>query len=236
MTDTLTFPPLLTGHPVDALIDPFDKACSLAMHGCDAGMIVYAIRPDVLQAAMVFAPEVPLEDATAMLPVCGIGFQNALGALAPPEVAVHLEWDGGIRVNGARCGRMRIAASQDRASEIPDWLVVGVEVPLLPTGNDPGLTPGETTLFAEGCADVSPPRLIESWARHTLVWINRWSSEGAAPVHAEWRSLAHGIGGETSVFGQSGSFLGVDERFGLLLRNSEGTTLFPLSRLLEGTT
>ena len=70
-----------------------------------------------LMAAMVMAPEVPLEDAMAMLPTCGVGFQNALGALAPPEVAVHLEWAGGLRINGASCGRMRVAAGGNDPAE-----------------------------------------------------------------------------------------------------------------------
>ena len=60
------------------------------MLGCDAGLVVHNISPDTLRAAIVFAPEVTLEEAIVMLPTCGIGFQNALGALAPPAVAVHL--------------------------------------------------------------------------------------------------------------------------------------------------
>jgi hypothetical protein len=33
--------------------------------------------------------------------------------------------------------------------------------------------------------------------------------------------------------GQSGQFLGIDERFGMLLRHAETTDLIPLSTLLE---
>ena len=100
-----TFPPLLSG--LAASGDPFDAAIAQAALGCDAGLVIYNLAADALRAAIVFAPEVPLDDAIAMLPACGIGFQNALGALAPPEVAVHLHWHGGIRVNGATCGRCR---------------------------------------------------------------------------------------------------------------------------------
>ena len=104
------FPPLLSGLAVTGAIHPFDTACAMAIEGCDAGLIVHNITADRLMAALVMAPEVPLEDAMAMLPACGVGFQNALGALAPPEVAVHLDWDGGLRINGASCGRLRVAA------------------------------------------------------------------------------------------------------------------------------
>jgi BirA family biotin operon repressor/biotin-[acetyl-CoA-carboxylase] ligase len=69
--------------------------------------------------------------------------------------------------------------------------------------------------------------------RHSLVWINRWQDEGPAPLHAEWRGLAHGMGETVVQNGQSGQFLGIDERFGMLLRHAETTDLIPLSTLLE---
>lgn len=232
MTDP-TFPPLMSGHAVSGAIDPFDAACAKAAMGCDAGLIVYNLAADRMGAALVFAPEVPMARAMAMLPLCAVGFQNALGALAPPEVAVHLEWDGAVRINGARCGRFRAAASTMAADEVPDWLVVGFELPLVPESEETGETPDQTALFEEGCAEVDPVRLLESWSRHTLNWIARWESEGNAPLHAEWRGLAHGIGEPASHGSIGGVFLGVDEDFGMLLRDQEDTHLVPMTRLLE---
>lgn len=229
----VTFPPLMSGHEVSGSEDPFHTACMKAAVGCDAGLIVYNLSSDKMRAAMVFAPEILLQDAIAMLPVCGLGFQNALGALAPPEVAVHLDWDGGLRINGAKCGRLRVAASTNTDSERPDWLVVALELPLWPTDDDPGNSPDETALYAEGCADVKAPALLESWARHTLNWITRWEDEGVKPVHAEWRGLAHGIGEDTVRADKTGTFLGVDEKFGMLLRSGDDTQLIPLSTVLE---
>ena len=91
MTLEPIFPPLLTGVACEPGIDPFDKALMLAARGCDAGTITYSITENLLAAGFVFAPDVELSKSLAMLPLCGVGFQNALGALAPPEVAVHLE-------------------------------------------------------------------------------------------------------------------------------------------------
>lgn len=228
-----TFPPLMSGLSVEGRIDPFEKACTMATLGCDAGLIVHNLTADRLMAALVMAPEVPLEDAMAMLPTCGVGFQNALGALAPPEVAVHLEWPGGIRINGASCGRLRVAAGGNDPASLPGWLVVGLELPLIQISERPGDRPDQTALYDEGCADVDPTALLESWARHTLNWITRWDSDGPQPIHAEWRGLAHGIGEDVTQNGLSGTFLGVDEKFGMLLRDSETTHLIPLSTLLE---
>ena len=105
-----SFPPLMSGRAVTGATHPFDVARDLAAEGCDAGLIVHNVTANHLMAAIVLAPEVPLAEAMVMLPTCGVGFQNAFGALAPPEVAVQLEWSGGIRLNGASCGRLRVAA------------------------------------------------------------------------------------------------------------------------------
>ncbi len=225
------FPPLLAGHPVQGGEDPFDRAQAMAALGCDSGTVVYSIQADLLRAAIVFAPEVPLSDAMAMLPLCAVGFQNALGALAPPEVAVHLGWEGAICVNGARCGRLRVAASTSDPGEVPDWLIVGWELVLLQTAEAPGHTPDITALYDEGCADVSPVQLIESWSRHMLTWLNRWQEDGNAPLHAEWMGLLRGVG---EPLADHGVFLGTDERFGMLIRDGSDTHLRPLTQLLEG--
>ncbi len=216
-----SFPPLLQGQAT--VDDPLEVAVALAAAGCDSGTLVHNLAGRDLRAALIFAPEVALADAMAMLPACGVGFQNALGAVAPPEVAVHLTWDGQIMVNGAACGGLSVRAASPAPGNIPDWLVVGLQVPLWPVSDDPGETPDQTALYIEGCADVTPVQLLEGWARHTLLWISRWSDEGPAPLHAEWQGLLH----KTDID------IGIDERFGLLRKDGETTTLVPLTTLLE---
>lgn len=225
------FPPLMYGEASPA--GAMEHACLRAVQGCDAGLVTYDLGANRLEAALVFAPEVPLAQAMAMLPLCGVGFQNALGALAPPEVAVHLGWAGDIRVNGARCGRFRVAAADHDPALVPDWLVVGLTLPLWPETDRPGDTPEDTALYAEGCADVQAPALLEAWARHTLNHIGRWEAEGVKPLHDDWRGLAHGLGEDVTQSGMQGTFLGVDEAFGMLLRAGDTTHLIPLTTLLE---
>ncbi len=237
MTPEPIFPPLLTGEAVTGQIDPFEKAISLATLGCDGGTIVYNISVEYLRAAFVFAPEVTLEKAATMMAACGIGYSNALGALAPPEVPVHLDWHGGILVNGATCGALKMAASHSNPEDMPDWLVVGITIPLVPLNDyGGGDTPDQTTLMQEGCIEVDPVELLESWSRHSLVWINRWVDDGIAPLHAEWRTKAHGVGDDitTTHNGQTiqGTFLGIDETFGMLIRTGITTIVKPLTALL----
>ncbi len=231
--EELTFPPLMWGEPATG--DAMGHAARRAAMGCEAGLVAYILGATHAEAALVFAPEVPLKKAMAMLPLCGVGFQNALGALAPPEVAVHLGWNGEIRINGASCGRLTVMASDTNPEAVPDWLVVGWTLPLVPPSEDTGYRPDETALYGEGCAEVTPPALVESWSRHTLHWINRWEDDGAQPLHAEWRGLAKGIGEPITRGALAGTFLGVDEDFGMLLRDDTTTHLIPLTDLLKET-
>jgi len=232
------FPPLFSGLEVAVGIDPFTKACAEAALGCDAGLVVYAPAGAEMRAAIVFAPEQPLDEAMAVFKACGVGFQNALGALAPPEVGVQLSWDGKIFVNGARCGRLRVASSDTDGATEPDWIVVGLDLPILPPDADtPGLMPEDTCLYEEGCAEVDTVLLLEAWVRHTLMWISRLEGEGPRALHTEWRGLARDIGEDISLSlgsgGFAGTFMGVDEHFGLLLRTDETTQVLPLRLILE---
>lgn len=239
---TPAFPPLMWGEA--AAGSAFDHACQRARSGCDAGLVAYRLLPERLEAALVLAPEVPLGRAVAMMPLCGVGFQNALGALAPPEVAVHLEWAGGIRINGGRCGGLRMAAAHHEPEAQPDWLVIDLALPLWPeddTGG--GQTPDLTTLYAEGCAEVPAPTLLEAYARHTLAWIDRWEEAGNRALYSEWKGLVHGVGKQVALSlpdcpsaPVKGTFKGVDEDFGMLLQTADGATKsISLTALLEGT-
>lgn len=233
----LSFPPLFRGEAAPDGVAPMVKAISAAALGCDPGLIVHNTSGDVLSAALVLAPEAPLEDAMAMVFAASLGFSDALGALAPPEVAVQMDWPGGIRVNGAQCGGLRAAASTTDPEAEPDWLVIALDVPINGISDEPGAAPDRTALYEEGCADIDPYRLLESWSRHTLVWINTWLDDGMARLHADWRGRAYRMGEELSFtlhdIVHAGLFVGIDERGGMLLRDGDDTRLIPLSRMLE---
>ena len=171
----------------------------------------------------------------AMVFAAALGISDALGALGPPETAVHFLWPATILLNAAEAGRIRAAAA---SGEDPDWLVVGLELALAaPQGQEPGRDPSRTTLAEEGCGEIAAVALLESWSRHTLVWINRWLEDGMAPLHADWRARARGIGEEiVEPFAPEpgrGVFMGIDETGNMLLRQDSTTRLVPLSGLLE---
>ena len=227
-----SFPPLLRGEEVLPGTDPFAKAVAAATLGTDPGLICWARDETALRAALVLAPEAQLEHAVGITFAVAHGLGDALGALAPPEVALHYVWPDGFKVNGADCGSMRAAASTDDPVTVPEWLVVGVEMPYAPNSTvEPGRRPDQTSLIEEGCIDVTPLRLLESWSRHMLVWINRWLGDGFQPLHAAWRERAWGMGEDLA--DGSGTFMGLDELGGMLVKTAETTELRPLSSMLE---
>lgn len=230
--DEPVFPPLLRGEEAPRGQDPFARAVALASFGTDAGRLVWARDGTRLSAAVVLSPEERLEQALTVVIAVALALGDALGALAPPEVAVHHVWPDGFKVNGADCGRLRAAAATDDPDAVPHWLIVGVEIPCLPPPEgEPGDRPDETALVLEGCVEVTPVRLLESWSRYMLVWINRREEDGMAPLHAAWCERAWGLGEDLQ---GGGAFVGLDEHGGQLVKTAGGVELRPLMMLLDG--
>lgn len=226
-----SFPPLLRGEETPPGMDPFAKAVAQAALGADPGLVAWTRDEAAMRAALVLAPEAPLERAVSVTFAVALGLGDALGALAPPEVAVHYVWPATVKVNGGDCGHLRAAASTTDPSAEPDWLVVGVHVDyLMPDMDEPGRSPEQTCLAEEGCIEVTPPLLLESWSRHTLVWINRWLDDGLRPIHDAWRARAWKMG---EPLAGGGLFVGLDETGGMLVRTGRTTELRPLSSMLE---
>ena len=231
MTRALEFPPLLTGVAVPG--DPMLAALESVSREVEPGTVFYGADPDTIQAAIVLAPEEPLGSALRAGFAVTLGLNDALGALAPPEVAVHLVWPDRIKVNGALCGRLLAKASTENAAAEPDWLVLGVKVPLRDAGNDePGRVARQTTLHEEGCGDISAPDLIEAWGRHMMNWLHIYMTEGFEPLHREWRAKGDGLG-EMVDYPETGEFLGLDEFGGMILKAGDTTRILPLTTMLE---
>lgn len=222
------FPPLLRGVPVPARADPLAAACRAgADPGFEPGTVFYAEDDARFAAAILLAPDRPLGDAMGALLAVQLGLNAAVGALAPPEVGVHLEWPDRLRLNGALAGGFRAAAAtRDPAAE-PDWLAIGAELTLMPPDDRPGDRPDRTSLHEEGGGDVTAPALVEAFAHHVMAWLHLFMTEGMGPLHAEWTARGHRLG-EAVDYPQTGRFLGLDERGGMLIEAGGHTRLLPL--------
>lgn len=226
-----TFPPLLTGHGVKSPVRPFNRAIAGAVNGSfGAGDVVWGRNTQRFDCAVVLEPEVAFERSLQMLYLSMVALGDALGALAPPEVAITYGWPQTVRVNGADVGEVLIATGERGADDVPRWLVLGAGIALRgDTGDaDPGHDPGRTTLYEEGAGELNRTDLVESFCRHLLTWIHTWQEEGFRPVHQAWLFRADGRDREIEIgyrgARMKGVFTGLDDDGNLLLKTADGMT------------
>ncbi len=200
MSERPVMPPLFQPLAVTPEIDPFERGLQVAAEGAEAGSVLWSIGQERCQAAVVLAPEHPLEDSLPIVLVAMLGLGDALGALLPPVVAVTFSWPDRIEVNGGVVGGVRMAGARtEKPSDVPDWMVVGYGLARSRTGDaEPGHRPGHTTLADEGC-ELACIDLVEHFSRHFLAWINRWQEDGVGPVRQAWLSRATGLSGSIEV-------------------------------------
>ncbi len=226
-------PPLFDLKPLPPGDDPFDAATAAVQAGdAGAGDVFWSQRLDRLEGAVVLEPDSSARDSLTMLPLAMVAFGDALGAIGPPVLAVHFRWPDAVEVNGGFVGGFRVGmADVAHDEEVPDWLVVSFSIAVQMDLMDdaPGRRADETTLFDEGCGEITVDDLTESFARHFLAWINRWQDEGFAPVRLAW--LARLKQNDKTEDKDTAPRLNLDERGGLLCEGSETRAL---SEALQG--
>ena len=121
-------PPLLNAVAVPVGHDVHAKAIALAA-ASDVGTVFYSEAVDKLHIAVVLGPEVAVAEASQMLFAMMIAVGDAVGALAPPEVAVSYQMPGYILLNQGRAGVVRMTVDPAAGADgVPDWLVVSAEL------------------------------------------------------------------------------------------------------------
>jgi len=223
--DAPQLPPLLNAVAVPADQDLQAKAIALAAQA-DVGTVFYSEATDKMHIAVVLGPEVPLAQAGQMLFAMMIAVGDAVGALAPPEVAVSYQIPGFVLLNRGRAGVVRMMASPAASTAVaPDWLVVSAELVIADSGitNDeaasvPRTTGGveHTSLAEEGGGFISRTRIVESCSRHFLVWVNRWQDDGFRPLYDAWM---HRLDAAVPLVAEAGlEWLGLDEDGAVLVK------------------
>ncbi len=234
-----TFPPLLTGHPIKGAVKAYETAQTLAMKGeAGAGDVFWARSTDILDIAVVLEPEVDRSQAIQMMFAAMVAFGDSLGAIGPPELGLYYVWPGGLLVNGATAGQVRVALPDAcRQGGTPDWMVIGITVNLRVGNQDvePGDDARNTNLLEEGCGDITRTQLVESLCRHFLVWINTWEHEGFKPIHEIWVGRCTELSDQLDfTLGEQrhrGTFVGLDESGDLLMRPEGGDSVVSISVL-----
>jgi biotin-(acetyl-CoA carboxylase) ligase len=167
--------------------DAFSHACAHAA-ALGAGALVSVGRFDLAEFAVVLEPDEPLAAARRVFYAGMVALGDALAARAPPEKPIVVEWPDAVYVDGGLVGGGRLAWPDDADEHAaPDWLVFGAAIRIFSLSPErSGLHPLSTALADESFDDVSSERLVEGFARHLMVAIDRWQEAGFAPIAREY--------------------------------------------------
>ena len=231
MTAALNLPPLY-----EAVIlsepggDARAHAARLAADGGESGLFVWRPAAERIDCAVVLRPEEDVAQVMPVVLVASLALLDAVGTAGPAAVASDLVWPAGLRVNSGLAGGIALDLGP---GDSPGWAVVSAT--LRKTGEpgaEGGERPGVTALGDEGFADMADRDLVEAFARHFLVWMDRWEEQGLAPISRHWLHRATSGGADTVLMiGEeliAGSILDLDDSGGLVLDTAKGRRLLPL--------
>lgn len=191
----LMLPPPFTLVTLREVGDAFQHAISIAVEG-GAGTLVYVGRFDLAEFAVVLEPDEPLRQARRSFYAGMSALADALIAQAPPETPLDIAWPDAIMINHGAVGGGRLAWPRDADEDKPPaWMVFGAMIRTVSMTDEPGLNPLTTALEEEGFTDFASARLVESFARHLMLAVDRWQERGfAAVAHDYLERLPKGKG------------------------------------------
>ncbi|MDJ0947554.1 MAG: biotin/lipoate--protein ligase family protein [Alphaproteobacteria bacterium] len=164
-------------------------ACRAAAEGADPATLVWSRRRDRLTCAVVLAPDRSYQEARQVVFVAVVAVGDALGAVVPAGVDVTFEWPARVLANQGLVAEVALdVPAGTGAGDVPPWLVVSVDLAVKPgqSGDYDESDLSVTTLYEEGCIDLTPGTVLEHFARYFLSWINRWQDDGFDPVRGSW--------------------------------------------------
>jgi len=188
-----TFPPLLKGHRVAAGKSPVKRAKAMVAKGeLGAGDLLWTEDTNNLLFCIILEPEVSRARCNEMLFLMMVAFGDAIGALAPPEMAITYRWPNDIQLNDASIGNCTLEFSEGDVEGVPEWMIISLRVAIKPKDimHDPGNEAWRTTMWEEGCGDITRTELLESTARHFINWMHSWNEEGFKTIHDQWSGRA----------------------------------------------
>lgn len=240
MTDTLELPPLYESVVRETAASAVGEARALACDGADEGTLVW-VREERspqgrfahewftcsgnLGCALVMRPDYPIATAWQLGYVAGVSLFCALASLAQPGMALTYRWPNDVLMNESKVATVSVHTPLPAGDRFA-WMVLGVSANL--TGH-PEHTPFPATSVAaeQGELDFGAVELLTAFARHFLVWANRWAEEGLAPIRQAWLPYAQAtqtpialrLRDDTVVHGRLGE---IDERGYVTIEQSDG--------------
>lgn len=239
-TERPRLPPAYRLVAFDSVESTNDEAQRLAEAGAEDGTLVWAREqtkgrgrlgrsfaspPGNLYLSLVLRPECTPAEATQLSFVAALGLGDAVGSVAPPMVEVRYKWPNDVMFND-RKGAGILLESRVSTEGGLDWLILGVGVNVQSYPEDTSY-PATSLRFEGAPAELGATEVLEAFARHFMVWVNRWLEDGFGPVRQTWLSHAKGLGEAVEVRlpkeTLSGIFKDLDDRGALRIELPDGT-------------
>ncbi len=212
---TPVMPPGFTLVPLREAGDAFAHAIRIAPEA-GAATLVWVRRFDLVEFALVLEPDAPLMTARLAHYLCMNALADALSVHCPPERPILFNWPDALIYDHGLIGGGRIGWPEGCAEdETPDWLVFGAMVRASrpsPFEDQPTLT--GVAMDEGGFEEVDAADLVESFARHLMLNVSRWQSDGSKAAVRRWldrlqrkEGVRHGIepNGDLIMAGQAGT-------------------------------
>lgn len=224
------FPPLYQPFAVKSPDDPVSAALVAIGKGeAEAGSLYWARATSAAHCAIVFEPEHPLSTSAQALVVGMVAIGDAIGAIGPPNLGITYGWPGAIYANGATVGEMHLLAPAGlQTADTPEWLILELNIAIKSdqVTHEPGEDASRTELWEEGAGDLDRTRIIESFSRHLLTWLDTWEADGFRQVHELWvfraadrDAFVQVSAGEKRL---EGTFVSLDDEGGVLIKTENG--------------
>jgi biotin-(acetyl-CoA carboxylase) ligase len=182
-TQALDLPPAFREVGLREAGDAFTHAKAIAGKE-GAGTLVWVRRFDLIEFAVVMEPEEPLAAARRVHYAGMCALFDALAVHAPPDKIIQFGWPDVIVVDGGLVAGAQLGWPEKTAdTAVPPWLVFSAMVRAVIMGaGDPGSRPDAASLEEEGFDDLGSGRLIETFARHMMAWVDTWQTDGFQPI------------------------------------------------------
>jgi biotin-(acetyl-CoA carboxylase) ligase len=165
--------------------DAFAHAQAIAAEA-GAATLVWVRRFDIVEFAVVLEPDAALSEARLAHYLAMNALADALAVHCPPERPILFRWPDALVYDLGLIGGGRLAWPEGCGEgQTPDWLVFGAML------RSTTMTPfalGQTGvgMAEEGFEEVDAVDLIEAFARHLMLGVAHWQSDGPKATAKRW--------------------------------------------------
>jgi biotin-(acetyl-CoA carboxylase) ligase len=224
VSETIDLPPPFTLVRLRESRDAFAHAIDIAEES-GAGTLTYVGRFDLAEFAVVLEPGEPLRTARRAFYAGMVALTDALRAFAPPNKQIEIDWPDAVRIDGGLVGGGRLGwPASAKEDEPPRWLVFGGMIRTVAlTEKEAGVHPLASALDQEGFGETGAVQMTESFARHLMLVLDAWQTDGFDSIAREFLSRLSRERRTTRVIADNGDVLvrrsGTDETQRRDLRN-----------------